>query len=50
MRESILPLGSVVRLKNGDNTELMIITRTVIVGENEDKFYDYVSVIVTEEV
>ncbi len=48
MNESILPLGSVVTLKDGDGTELMIITRAILVGDNKEEFFDYGSVLVTE--
>ena len=34
MRNNILPLGSVVTLKDGDGTELMIITRCALIEEN----------------
>ncbi len=48
LNETILPLGSVVTLKDGDGTELMIISRAVVVGDMEEEFFDYGSVIVTE--
>lgn len=33
MKNKILPLGSVVTLKDGDDTELMIITRGALVEQ-----------------
>ena len=47
MRNNILPLGSVVTLKDGDGTELMIITRGALIEENgQEAYFDYGSVIV----
>lgn len=34
MNEEILPLGNVVTLKNGDGSEVMIVTRAAIIEEN----------------
>lgn len=49
MQNNILPLGSVVTLKDGDGTELMIITRGAIVEENnQEEYFDYGSVIIPQ--
>ena len=49
MFEEILPLGSVVTLKNGDGTELLIITRASVVVENgEEIYYDYGAVLIPQ--
>lgn len=47
MKNKILPLGSVVTLKDGDGTELMIITRGALVEQGGgEAYYDYGSVII----
>lgn len=49
MNEKILPLGTVVNLKNGDGTQLMIISRaSLTINENKKVFYDYGSVIMPQ--
>lgn len=49
MKNNILPLGTVVTLKNGDSSELMIISRASIVGESgEQVYYDYGSVLIPQ--
>lgn len=47
MENKILPLGGVVTLKDGDGTELMIITRGTLIEENgSEAYFDYGSVII----
>ncbi|MFC4652346.1 DUF4176 domain-containing protein [Lactococcus nasutitermitis] len=47
MNKEILPLGSVVTLKHGDGSVLMIIARASVVKENEEEvYYDYGSVLI----
>ncbi|MEG3264677.1 DUF4176 domain-containing protein [Streptococcus suis] len=49
MAEEILPLGSVVTLRNGDGTELVIIARASIVVENDEEiYYDYGAVLIPQ--
>lgn len=49
MNEEILPLGSVVTLKNGDGSEVMIVTRAAIIEENgSDVYFDYGSVLIPQ--
>ncbi|HEM3462563.1 TPA: DUF4176 domain-containing protein [Streptococcus suis] len=49
MVEEILPLGSVVTLRNGDGTELVIIARASIVVENDEEiYYDYGAVLIPQ--
>ena len=52
MTDKILPLGSVVTLKNGDNTELMIVSRASVIevedgqGGTKSVYFDYGSVVI----
>lgn len=49
MNEEILPLGSVVTLKNGDGSEVMIVTRAAIIEENgSEVYFDYGSVLIPQ--
>ena len=49
MYKEILPLGSVVRLKNGDGTDLLIVSRASIVRETfSEVYYDYGAVVVPQ--
>lgn len=49
MIEKILPLGTVVTLKNGDDDRLMIISRASIIEEQgEISYFDYGSVLVPQ--
>ncbi|HEL0661415.1 DUF4176 domain-containing protein [Streptococcus equi subsp. zooepidemicus] len=49
MIERILPLGSVVTLKNGDGTELLIITRaSIVIDNNKEIYYDYGAVLIPQ--
>ncbi|PNY18934.1 DUF4176 domain-containing protein [Streptococcus parauberis] len=49
VNNNILPLGSVVTLKNGDCNQLMIITRAIQIEEDgEEVYYDYESVLIPE--
>lgn len=42
MEEKILPLGTVVTLKNGDGSALMINSRASIVeNQGKEQYYDY---------
>ncbi|MCX0355980.1 DUF4176 domain-containing protein [Clostridium perfringens] len=46
MNEKILPLGTIVTLKNGDGTKLMIVTRASIVQlDDKEVYFDYGSVL-----
>ena len=46
MEKKILPLGSIVTLKNGDATELMIIARATVINRGIDEvYYDYGAVL-----
>ncbi|EKJ3581708.1 TPA: DUF4176 domain-containing protein [Enterococcus faecalis] len=48
-KTEILPLGTVVALKNGDGTQLMIVSRAIIIEENkQDCYYDYGAVLIPE--
>lgn len=47
MKHNLLPLGSVVTLKNGDQTELLIVARGPVVQQEEGQaYFDYGSVTV----
>ncbi len=47
MSDRILPLGSVVNLKNGDGTKLIIVSRASIVNEHfGEVYYDYGGVLI----
>jgi hypothetical protein len=47
MNNRILPLGSVVKLHNGDETELLIVVRAALVKENgTEVYYDYGAVLI----
>lgn len=47
--QKILPLGSVVTLKNGDGSQLMIIARASIIEEKrKEVYYDYGSVLIPQ--
>lgn len=49
MNNNILPLGTVVTLKNGDGTQLMIIARASIVEEaRKQVYYDYGAVLIPQ--
>lgn len=49
MNEKILPLGTVVTLKNGDGTKLMIVTRASIVQlDDKEVYFDYDSVLILQ--
>ncbi|MDR1017215.1 MAG: DUF4176 domain-containing protein [Lachnospiraceae bacterium] len=49
MSENILPLGTVVNLKNGDGTELVIIARGTLTKMNgKTVYYDYGGVLIPE--
>lgn len=49
MVERILPLGSVVCLKNGDGTELMIVARaSVVLEQDREIYYDYGAVVIPQ--
>ena len=49
MNEKILPLGTVVTLKNGDGSKLMIVTRASIVEDNgKEVYFDYGSVLIPQ--
>ncbi|EGP4986391.1 DUF4176 domain-containing protein [Enterococcus faecium] len=48
-KTEILPLGTVITLKNGDNTQLMIISRAIVTEEKkQDYYYDYGAVLLPE--
>ena len=52
MTDKILPLGSVVTLKNGDDTEVMIVSRASVIEVDDGKggaksvYFDYGSVVI----
>ena len=52
MTDKILPLGSVVTLKNGDDTEVMIVSRASVIevedgqGGTKSVYFDYGSVVI----
>ena len=49
MEKNILPLGSVVTLKHGDGTQLMIIARATIVNSGiSEVYYDYGAVLIPQ--
>jgi len=49
MTTKILPLGTIITLKNGDDDKLMIISRASVIEENgESIYYDYGSVLVPQ--
>lgn len=49
MNNRILPLGSVVKLHNGDETELLIVVRAALVKENgTEVYYDYGAVLIPQ--
>lgn len=49
MENKILPLGSIVTLKNGDGSELMIVTRAAIIEEDGvEVYFDYGSVLIPQ--
>lgn len=49
MDNNILPLGTVVTLKNGDGTQLMIIARASVVEEDRKQvYYDYGAVLIPQ--
>ena len=50
MNQKILPLGSVVCLKNGDGTQLLIIARGSIVkqGWRKEVYFDYGAVLIPQ--
>ncbi|GAB2022767.1 DUF4176 domain-containing protein [Pseudolactococcus yaeyamensis] len=49
MNENILPLGTVVTLKNGDGSKLMIIARaSIVIEEEKEAYYDYASVLIPQ--
>ncbi|KZK05427.1 putative EsaC protein -like (Listeria type 3) [Lactococcus cremoris] len=49
MKNNILPLGTVVTLKNGDSSELMIIARASVVEQKgEQVYYDYGAVLIPQ--
>ena len=49
MNNRILPLGSVVKLNNGDETELLIVVRAALVKENgTEVYYDYGAVLIPQ--
>ncbi|WP_271018569.1 DUF4176 domain-containing protein [Streptococcus agalactiae] len=46
MENKILPLGNVVTLKNGDGSQLLIVTRAAIIEEDGvEVYFDYGSVL-----
>lgn len=48
-KEEILPLGTVVTLKNGDESALMIVARGSIVENNrEEVYFDYGAVLIPQ--
>ncbi len=49
MYKEILPLGSIVKLKNGDGTELLIVARASVVQEAfSEVYYDYGAVVIPQ--
>ncbi|MCC9763181.1 DUF4176 domain-containing protein [Streptococcus agalactiae] len=49
MENKLLPLGSIVTLKNGDGSELMIVTRAAIIEEDGvEVYFDYGSVLIPQ--
>ena len=49
MDNKILPLGSVVNLKDGDGTELLIVSRASIVKEHfREVYYDYGAILIPQ--
>ncbi len=49
MGEKVLPLGTVVTLKDGDGSQLMIIARASVVAEGrKEVYYDYGSVLIPQ--
>ena len=49
LEKNILPLGSVVTLKHGDGTQLMIIARATIVNSGiSEVYYDYGAVLIPQ--
>ncbi|MCK1222207.1 DUF4176 domain-containing protein [Streptococcus uberis] len=49
MENKILPLGSVVTLKNGDGSQLLIVTRAAIIEEDGvEVYFDYGSVLIPQ--
>ncbi|WP_424554762.1 DUF4176 domain-containing protein [Streptococcus agalactiae] len=49
MENKILPLGSVVTLKNGDGSQLLIVTRAAIIKEDGvEVYFDYGSVLIPQ--
>lgn len=49
MSNKILPLGSVVTLRNGDGTELLIVSRASVVRDNDvEVYYDYGGVLIPQ--
>lgn len=49
MNKKILPLGTVVTLKNGDGTKLMIVSRaTVVEDDGKEVYFDYGAVLIPQ--
>lgn len=49
MNNKILPLGTVVKLKNGDNSNLMIISRgSLIEDKGKEVYFDYGAVLIPQ--
>ncbi|WP_246215536.1 DUF4176 domain-containing protein [Listeria valentina] len=49
MNEKILPLGSVVTLKDGDGSILMIVSRASVIEDKKKAFfYDYGAVLIPQ--
>ncbi|HFK8836317.1 TPA: DUF4176 domain-containing protein [Streptococcus agalactiae] len=49
MENKTLPLGSVVTLKNGDGSQLLIVTRAAIIEEDGvEVYFDYGSVLIPQ--
>ncbi|MFD2307345.1 DUF4176 domain-containing protein [Enterococcus termitis] len=49
MNNKILPLGTIVKLKDGDNSELMIIARgSLIEDKGKEVYFDYGAVLIPQ--